>query len=145
MDSEIAGKALIDHVIEPTKIYVRSVLSLSKQVSVDGVAHITGGGLTENIPRVLPEGVIANIDLSSWQLPPLFHWLREQGKVSEKEMLRTFNCGVGMVLAIPSNESEQAIKHLNDGGETAWCIGEIINAPGGGSEALEVSYDGVLS
>lgn len=146
LDCNVAGQPLIDLVIEPTKIYVQAVLSLSKQLAVDGVAHITGGGLTENIPRVLPQDVSAKIDLNSWQLPPLFKWLREQGNVSESEMLRTFNCGVGMVLAIPASDCDEAITLLNAGGETAWCIGEIVKADlDEHGEPSEISFAGQLS
>jgi phosphoribosylformylglycinamidine cyclo-ligase len=96
-----------------------------KEVEIHALAHITGGGLPENLPRVLPEGSKAVIDSSSWQLPPIFEWLRDQGKLANSEMLRTFNSGVGMVVCVAQKDAETTLKLLNGMGETAWLLGAI--------------------
>ena len=133
------GQALL----EPTRIYVRPVLALARGKMVDGVAHITGGGLTENIPRVLPKGCAANINLDSFTLPPLFSWLQQKGNIATDEMLRTFNCGVGMVLAVPSAEIKEALETLKQHGEDAWVIGNVTKLSEGDEPV--VKYTGVLS
>jgi phosphoribosylformylglycinamidine cyclo-ligase len=89
------------------------------------MAHITGGGITENVPRVLPSSVVADIDSKSWQMPRLFHWLQEQGGVAEQEMYRTFNCGIGMVVIVAAADAERAISQLQAAGETVYRIGSI--------------------
>ena len=122
------GKSIGDHLIEPTKIYVKSTLALLKEVNVHALCHITGGGFWENIPRVLPEGAKAVIDSSSWQWPEIFNWLQEKGNITTHEMYRTFNCGVGMVIAVPADKLEQSIELLKANGEDAWHIGAIDNA-----------------
>lgn len=114
--------------IEPTKIYVKSVLSLIEKFPIHAISHITGGGLLENIPRVLPKNLAAKLDSNSWQLPNIFNWLQEQGNIDIMEMYRVFNCGVGMVIVLPKSESNQAINHLKELGENAWLIGEITQA-----------------
>lgn len=116
--------------IEPTKIYVKSVLSLLKNHSVHAISHITGGGLLENIPRVLPNHLAATLNKESWQMPKIFQWLQQQGNIETNEMHRVFNCGVGMVIVLPASQSEKAIEHLNQMGEHAWLIGEITKAEG---------------
>ena len=118
-------KPLSEHLLEPTKIYVKSVLSLLKQVDVHALSHITGGGFWENIPRVLPDNAQAVIDEKSWQWPPIFNWLQQQGNITRHEMYRTFNCGVGMILVVPQDKLAQSIELLNQSGENAWHIGEI--------------------
>ncbi|MCW8943322.1 MAG: phosphoribosylformylglycinamidine cyclo-ligase [Sedimenticola sp.] len=115
------GEALL----MPTRIYVKSLLALHQQIDIHAMAHITGGGLLENIPRVLPEGTRAIIDDSSWELPPVFKWLQEQGKVIESEMLRTFNCGVGMVVCVGPEDADKAMALLQDQGEQVWKLGQI--------------------
>lgn len=118
------GKALM----APTRIYVKSILTLMKQCNIHALSHITGGGLLENIPRVLPENCKAVIDTQSWQMPELFKWLQRQGKVASTEMFRTFNCGVGMVISVDNADTQQALKILKEQGEEAWIIGHIAEA-----------------
>ncbi len=119
------GKPLADYLLAPTRIYVKSVLDLIASVDVHAIAHLTGGGFWENIPRVLPDNTQAIIDESSWQWPSVFNWLQTAGNVSQHEMYRTFNCGVGMIIALPAAEADKAIALLNDKGENAWKIGYI--------------------
>lgn len=116
--------------IEPTKIYVKSVLSLIEKFPVHAISHITGGGLLENIPRVLPDDLAAKLDDQSWQLPEIFQFLQNNGNIDIMEMYRVFNCGVGMVLVVPSDQSEAVIKHMNEQGESAWLIGDIVSNEG---------------
>lgn len=116
---------LADALMAPTRIYVKPLLALRQQYPVHALAHITGGGLLENIPRVLPENTKAVIDRSSWQMPAVFRWLQEQGNIEEQEMYRTFNCGVGMVLCVPAEQAEAAREFLASQGETAWVIGRV--------------------
>lgn len=129
----LEGKSLSEHLLAPTKIYVKSILQLIKQTKVHAIAHLTGGGFWENIPRVLPDNTKAVIDESSWQWPAIFNWLQEKGNISRYEMYRTFNCGVGMVIALPEKEIETALALLEQAGEKAWVIGKI--APLGEGEA----------
>ena len=119
------GATLAARLMEPTRIYTKSALDLIGEFDVHGVAHITGGGITENLPRVLPRGVKARVDLSSWVLPPVFQWLRETGHIAESEMLRTFNSGVGMIFCLPAHEADAACAQLADAGEHAWVVGQI--------------------
>lgn len=116
--TDLDGKPLADHLLAPTRIYVKSVLDLIASVDVHAIAHLTGGGFWENIPRVLPDNTQAIIDESSWQWPSVFNWLQTAGNVSQHEMYRTFNCGVGMIIALPAAEADKAIALLNDKGET---------------------------
>ncbi len=122
--------AQLQQLIEPTKIYVKSVLSLLKQHTVHAISHITGGGLLENIPRVLPDDLAAKLDNTSWELPEIFQFLQNTGNIELTEMYRVFNCGVGMILILSAKESADAIKHLEAQGEKAWLIGEIIKNNG---------------
>ncbi len=124
---DLNGSPLIQQLIEPTRIYVKPILQLLKTISVKGMAHITGGGLTENIPRVLPDFTQAQINTSSWQWPPIFKWLQDAGNVATEEMYRTFNCGVGMVICVAEHDLDSALKALIDAGETAWQIGTITS------------------
>ncbi|MFP1791263.1 phosphoribosylformylglycinamidine cyclo-ligase [Lonsdalea quercina] len=119
------GVPLADHLLAPTKIYVKSILSLIEKMDAHAICHLTGGGFWENIPRVLPEGMQATLDESSWQWPSVFNWLQKAGNVSRHEMYRTFNCGVGMIVALPAEQVEDAIALLNANGEKAWKIGNI--------------------
>jgi phosphoribosylformylglycinamidine cyclo-ligase len=123
--TELEGKSLADHLLAPTRIYVKSILELIEKVDVHAIAHLTGGGFWENIPRVLPDNTQAVIDESSWQWPAVFNWLQTAGNVSQHEMYRTFNCGVGMVIALPEAEVDNALALLNEKGENAWRIGII--------------------
>ncbi|MDE1473449.1 phosphoribosylformylglycinamidine cyclo-ligase [Xenorhabdus bovienii] len=123
--TELEGKSLADHLLVPTRIYVKPVLELIEQFEIHAIAHLTGGGFWENIPRVLPENMQAKINASSWQWPAIFTWLQQTGNVSIHEMYRTFNCGVGMIIALPQSQAEQAVEWLNAAGENAWQIGTI--------------------
>lgn len=123
--TDLNGKPLADHLLAPTRIYVKSILNLIANVDVHAIAHLTGGGFWENIPRVLPDNTQAVIDESSWQWPEVFNWLQTAGNVSSHEMYRTFNCGVGMLVALPAAEADKAIALLNEQGENAWKIGYI--------------------
>lgn len=125
LTDELDGQTLADIVMQPTRIYVKPVLQLCKAIDVHAMAHITGGGLPGNVPRVLPNGLRARIDEQSWQWPALFSFLQQQGQVERFEMYRTFNCGVGMVIALDPADAEQALSLLTAQGETAWIIGAI--------------------
>ncbi len=120
------GEALL----APTRIYVKSLLNLMNEVPVHALAHITGGGLTENLPRVLPEGCKADINLSSWPTMPVFEWLQNAGNIEQNEMLRTFNCGIGMVVCLDAAHAAQAIDILQNNGETVFEIGMITASKG---------------
>ncbi len=122
------NKPLSEHVLAPTKIYVKSVLALIKQADVHAIAHLTGGGFWENIPRVLPKNTKAVIDEESWKWPSVFNWLQEKGNIDTYEMYRTFNCGVGMVIALPQEQVETALAIVKQAGENAWLIGHIEHA-----------------
>lgn len=121
----LADKPLIDHLMAPTRIYVKSLLAAKEQFQLKALSHITGGGFSENIPRTLPSTCQARIHRDSWELPPVFQWLQEQAQLSEKELFRTFNCGVGMVVVVSEAEAEACIDFLNEQGETAWLLGEV--------------------
>ncbi len=123
--TDIDDHPLIDCLLEPTRIYTQSILQLIKDVKVKGLAHITGGGLTENIPRVMPNNTVAELDENNIKFPPVFQWLQQQGNIETKEMYRTFNCGVGMIVVVNKNDKVKVIEHLNKQGETAWGIGSI--------------------
>ena len=112
--------------LEPTRIYVKSCLPAIRRGGVKGLAHITGGGLVENVPRILPKHLAADIKVSSWPLPPLFQWLQKAGNVPKHEMLRTFNCGIGMVVIIEETWVEHTITMLEDAGEQIWQIGKVV-------------------
>ncbi|MBQ9273219.1 MAG: phosphoribosylformylglycinamidine cyclo-ligase [Succinivibrio sp.] len=121
-----SGRKLADALLEPTRIYVRSVLKLIKEVEVHALAHITGGGFWDNIPRVLPEDLCAKLEAASWQRPEVFDFLAEQGGVSEREMYRTFNNGVGMIAVVPQEQAQAALDSLKSSGEQAWRIGSMV-------------------
>ncbi len=132
------AESLGARLLEPTRIYARSLLSLIAEFDVHGMAHITGGGITENLPRCLPEGTRAQVDLASWSLPDLFRWLQDQGGISEPELLRTFNCGVGMIVCLPADQAAGACQRLAELGEQSWVIGRVEAEPG----APSVAYAG---
>ena len=119
------NSTLGETLLTPTKIYVKTLQHLSAKVQINALAHITGGGLLENIPRVLPENAQAQLTINSWERPSIFNWLKEKGNVKEAEMLRTFNCGIGMVACIDRNDVGQALALLAKAGEEALVIGEI--------------------
>ncbi|MDO4441013.1 MAG: phosphoribosylformylglycinamidine cyclo-ligase [Moraxella sp.] len=126
---QLGDVSLADALMKPTRIYVKSVNALQKSLgnaSIHAMAHITGGGLTENLPRVLPENLAARIDTNTWQLPAVFEWLQKGGNIDTLEMYRTFNCGVGFILVIPQDKADEALNFLQAQGENAWVIGDII-------------------
>ena len=125
LDTPIEASTLGQTLLTPTRIYVRSILDLLKACPVKGIAHITGGGLTGNIPRILPEGLECHIDPNAWQRPEIFQWLQSEGQVADDEMWRTFNCGIGLIIIIASENAEKAKTLLEQCGETAFHIGEI--------------------
>lgn len=125
LTQELEGKPLKEHLMAPTRIYVKSLLQLRKEAPIHAMAHITGGGLPENLPRVIPEGCRAVIDTTSWEIPAVFRFLQEAGNIDPFELYRTFNCGVGMVLCIPEQAREQALKRLDELGEEAFVMGHI--------------------
>ena len=131
LTAQLDGRPLSEVILAPTRIYVKPVLQLMQSIDVKGLAHITGGGIVDNVPRVLTEGLTAHIDGKSWPRPPLFTWLQEQGNVAEAEMLRVFNCGIGMVIIVAAADAESAAAKLHAAGETVWPIGRIAaRAPG---------------
>ena len=119
------GRTLGETIIEPTRIYVKPLLALMRELPVKGMAHITGGGLLENIPRILQAELTAVLDKTRWSMPPLFHWLQEMGNVAPQEMYRTFNCGIGMAVVVAAADAERAMQSLAAMGETVYRIGEI--------------------
>lgn len=123
--ADFHGRSLGDALLEPTRIYVKPVLSLMNQVRLKGLAHITGGGLVENLPRVLPERLKAVIERSAWALPPLFQWLQREGQVADAEMLRVFNCGIGMAIVVGAGHADAAERALAESGETVFRMGRI--------------------
>jgi len=129
-EAPIDGRDAVDVLLTPTRIYVRPILTLLQVVSVKGLAHITGGGLTENLPRVLPETVHARIDTASWRPAAVFDWLATHGGIDVDEMRRTFNCGVGMIAIVAPEDLETALETLRDAGEDAWELGEIADGSG---------------
>ncbi|MCW8125208.1 phosphoribosylformylglycinamidine cyclo-ligase [Microbulbifer halophilus] len=138
LQQEMGDKTLAEALMAPTRIYVKSLLELMKSRQVNALSHITGGGLLENLPRVLPEGCSARIDVNSWELPPVFRWLRGAGNIAPLEMYRTFNCGVGMVICVPADEADSTVETLEKLGEDAFVIGGIESAAEG-TEAVELA------
>ena len=136
LSTKLDGKTLRDWILTPTRIYVKPLLQLMKSMNVKGLAHITGGGIVENVPRVLPENVCARIERSTWQQPALFKWLREQGNISDHEMHRVFNCGIGMVLIVSAADAASAQALLRDSGETVWQIGVIARRKSGEAQTV---------
>lgn len=130
-NTKLGDGLLYDALLAPTRIYVKSVLALMQQVPVHGVAHITGGGILENIPRVVPEGLEVVINRKSWTLPPVFQWLQKQGNINEHEMLRTFNCGVGMTICVAPENVDKALATLKSLNEPAFIIGKVRAGHGG--------------
>jgi phosphoribosylformylglycinamidine cyclo-ligase len=124
-DAQLEGKPLLDRLLAPTRIYVKPLLALARQLRVHGLAHITGGGLTDNIPRVLPDGLEAVLERRSWHRDPVFDWLQQVGRIEPAEMYRTFNCGIGMIAVVPQEQASQALALLASHGESAQVIGEI--------------------
>jgi phosphoribosylformylglycinamidine cyclo-ligase len=136
LSARFHGRALSEVMLEPTRIYVKPVLKLLKRVAVKGLAHITGGGLVENVPRILPAGLAARIERAAWSLPPLFQWLRDAGNIDDGELYRVFNCGIGMVAVVAPADAARAVKALAAVGETVWSIGRIERCRKGGAQVV---------
>jgi len=119
------GRSLFERLLTPTRIYVKPLLELIRALPVRGLAHITGGGLTDNVPRVLPEGLEVRLERRCWHRDPVFDWLQRTGRIDRDEMYRTFNCGIGMVAILPAQSADAAIALLSSHGETATLIGEV--------------------
>jgi phosphoribosylformylglycinamidine cyclo-ligase len=132
-DAGTLGEVLLT----PTRLYVKPALAAAKAGMVHALAHITGGGLTENLPRVLPEGLGARIDLGAWELPGVFRWLTAHGGMDEEELLKTYNSGIGMIVVVPADKADEATAMLRDMGETVFAIGEVTTDEG-------VTYEGNL-
>ncbi|MDH5471507.1 MAG: phosphoribosylformylglycinamidine cyclo-ligase [Gammaproteobacteria bacterium] len=137
LNQDLNGQKLGDALLAPTRIYVKSILPLLDQVDIHAMSHITGGGLLENIPRVMPENTRARINASSWDMPDVFKWLQQQGNVKQSEMYRTFNCGVGMVLVVNAEDTEHTLELLKASGETAWKLGDVVSSTGQADIAIE--------
>ena len=146
---ESSGTALTDRfgdatfadvLLQPTTIYVKPVLDLLARVNVKGMSHITGGGLLENIPRVLPETVTAEVNTGSWEMPPVFHWLRDTGGLDAVELYRTFNCGVGYVVIVAAADAQAALADLNACGQTAWRLGQVRERSADEAQVLLTEY-----
>lgn len=139
-DDDFHGQPLVDVVMAPTRIYVKQVLAALAQhgTAIKGLAHITGGGLLDNVPRILQEGLSARISQSAWTLPPLFQWLQEQGQVADTEMHRVFNCGIGMVIVVAADQAAAIAATLQEQGETVFDLGEIVPQENGMPQAVVV-------
>jgi phosphoribosylformylglycinamidine cyclo-ligase len=124
--SEFGGKPLGDVLLTPTRIYAKTILALMKEFDINGMAHITGGGITENTPRMLPKGSCALIRKGTWNIPPVFQLIRKKAGVDDEEMYRDFNMGLGMILAVPAKQAEAVVKKANKLGEKASIVGEIV-------------------
>ena len=124
-DAQIDGRKASEVLLTPTRIYVRAVLDLMRCVRIKGLSHITGGGISENLPRVLPPTVHAEVDTSSWQQGPVFDWLADVGNVDISEMRRTFNCGIGMIVVVAHEDADAALAALQASGESAWLLGRV--------------------
>src|SRR5229473_2550083 len=136
LGADFHGRPLGRVLLEPTRIYVKPLLGLMRQMPLKGMAHITGGGLAENLPRVLPEAVKAAISRSSWPMPPLFRWLQREGKIADAEMHRVFNCGIGMAVVVAAEHADAAVRALSGTGETVFRIGRIEARKGAEPQAL---------
>jgi phosphoribosylformylglycinamidine cyclo-ligase len=131
-------RSLADVVMAPTRIYVRQVLATMEKVNIKGMAHITGGGLLENVPRVLPENTVAELQKAAWPRPKLFDWMQQEGNVAEKEMHRTFNCGIGLVVIVGAADADAALAELEAQGEAVYRIGQIRARQGDEAQTLVV-------
>jgi len=136
LSSDFHGQSLGEALLAPTRLYVKPLLELMQHLPVKGMAHITGGGLLENIPRILPDNLCAVLQRSVWDMPPLFKWLQAEGNIAEREMYRTFNCGIGMAVVVSPEHVQQAQKLLRASGEQVWRIGEIKERAQGGPQTV---------
>ncbi|BBB25998.1 phosphoribosylformylglycinamidine cyclo-ligase [Amphritea japonica] len=137
LSGTVDGKPLTEALMEPTRIYVKPVLELIKNSQVNALSHITGGGLLENIPRVLPQSAKAVVDINSWKMPEVFSWIQKLGNVDSREMYRTLNCGVGMIICVPADTADQALQILKEAGEEPFIAG-VIAAAAEGEEQVEL-------
>ncbi|WP_207062035.1 phosphoribosylformylglycinamidine cyclo-ligase [Motiliproteus sp. SC1-56] len=137
INADFDGRTLGEALLEPTRIYVKPLLKLIRECGVNALSHITGGGLLENLPRVLPDNAKAVIDVNSWQRPAIFNWIAEQGNVEAREMYRTLNCGVGMVICVAADKADAALELLRAENEAAFVIGSIESL-GAGEEQVEL-------
>lgn len=135
---DLGGRPLGDVVMAPTEIYVKPILKLISQISVKGMAHITGGGLVDNVPRVLPENIQAVLHRDSWEMPELFRWLQMKGGVAYAEMIRVFNCGIGMVVIVAADQAEATAQLLKAEGLSAWTVGEVVERPEGAPQTIVI-------
>ena len=131
-------RSLADCIMAPTRIYVKQVLAALAEIEIKGMAHITGGGLTENVPRVLPENTQAVLQKAAWPRPKLFQWLQAEGNVAEDEMHRVFNCGIGLAVVVAAVDAERAMAVFRAQGETVYRIGEIVERPAGAHQTIVV-------
>jgi phosphoribosylformylglycinamidine cyclo-ligase len=136
LSAKLGGRPLKDLILAPTRIYVKPVLALAKKVPLKGIAHITGGGLVENIPRVLSAKLCARIANNAWPMPPLFTWLQQQGNVADGEMHRVFNCGIGLIIVVDPRDAARAQALLKRAGETVWRIGEVTRRARGAPQTI---------
>jgi phosphoribosylformylglycinamidine cyclo-ligase len=130
LDRELEGRVLGDLLLAPTRIYVRALLALARSLELHGIAHITGGGLTENLPRVLPEGTAIELDPAAWERPALFRWLQSEGGIDDAEMYRTFNCGIGLCVIVARDDAGRACEELVALGEQPAVIGRVVEGDG---------------
>jgi len=136
LSDSFGDSTLGETLLAPTRLYIKSLLALFNEVDVHALAHITGGGLLENLPRVMPAGTMARIDSNAWQRPAIFDWLQEHGNVAHDEMHRTFNCGIGMTVIVAAEDAEKTVAELEKQGEQAWIIGKIESAEQGGAQVI---------
>ncbi|AIO65816.1 phosphoribosylformylglycinamidine cyclo-ligase [Burkholderia oklahomensis] len=138
LSADFHGRPLADALMAPTRIYVKPLLALMEKIAVKGMAHITGGGLVENIPRVLRDGLTAELAKNAWPLPPLFQWLQQHGGVADAEMHRVFNCGIGMAVIVSAADADEALRQLTDAGEQVWKIGAVRASREGEAQTVVV-------
>ena len=127
LEQPFGDSTLGETLLEPTKIYVKTIAALAQSVDIHALAHITGGGITENLPRVLPEATQAQIQADAWNRPEIFNWLQKKGRVTDSEMLRTFNCGIGMILCVCAEQTQQALELLNKDSDQAFLLGSVAS------------------
>ena len=138
MREDFHGRTFADAVLAPTRIYVKPLLALMRELPLKGLAHITGGGLVENVPRVLPDAVQARLHRDAWEMPEIFGWLQRNGGIADAEMHRVFNCGIGMVVVLGQEHADTALARLAAAGERAWRIGEIVERTQGAARTVVV-------
>jgi phosphoribosylformylglycinamidine cyclo-ligase len=138
LDMKFGNGTLADAILAPTRIYVKPALKLMRAVTVKGLAHITGGGITDNVPRILSRRLAARIERKRWPLPPLFRWLQREGNIADDELFRVFNCGIGMAIVVSDADAARALKSLKASGVPAWRIGRIARRRGNGPQVVLV-------